>query len=119
MDRAYIAGPVAGRPDLNRPAFRAAAVALSLKGYEPVNPHDIPPWQHEGPCPPSYAVSDSGHSTACHLRTCMAAVCGCDVVVLLPGWMDSTGANYERALAEITGIPRLLYPWLTPLEGMG
>jgi Domain of unknown function (DUF4406) len=103
--RLYIAGPMAGLPDLNRPRFREAAAAVAASGVFAVNPHDIPPWEHPGPCPASYAISDSGHSAACHLRTCLAIVLSCDAVLLIEGWQNSRGAQIERAVARDVGIP--------------
>lgn len=103
--RIYIAGGMTGIPDLNRPAFAAAAKRLAAAGHVPVNPHDVAPHPHDGDCPPSYAVSDDGHSAACYLRTCFQALLGCDEVHLLAGWESSVGANREFMLAQWSGIP--------------
>jgi len=106
MTRIYIAGPITGRPDLNRAAFAAAATQLRKLGHDVVNPHDIPPRQHSGPCPASYAVNvEDGHSAACYLRPCMAALLTCDRVYMLLGWTDSEGACKEHELAGWAGIP--------------
>lgn len=102
--RIYIAGPVSGRPHLNQPAFAAAAAALRGAGHEPVNPHGIAPHAHDGNCPPSYAVN-AGHSAACYLRTCFAALLACDELYLLEGWPDSLGATREYTVARWAGIP--------------
>jgi hypothetical protein len=109
LTRVYLAGPMTGYPDLNRAGFQAAAAQLRAQGHEPVNPHDLPPRQHEGVCPDSYSVSDDGHSAACYLRPCLAALLGCEEVRLLPGWESSTGACRERAVAVWSGIPVTLF----------
>ena len=41
----YIAGPMTGRPDLNFPAFHAAATTLRDAGFDVVNPAEINPDQ--------------------------------------------------------------------------
>src|SRR6185436_4772866 len=93
----YIAGPMAGMPDLNRPAFRRAAEHLRNAGHAVVNPHDIAPHAHEGPCPRSYATNpDDGHAAACYLRTCLKAMLECRAVVMLPGWEASVGSREEH-----------------------
>lgn len=93
-----------GIADLNRPAFAAATEALRATGLNVVNPHDIAPHIHDGDCPPSYAVSDLGHSNACHLRTCLAILIACDELYLLPGWETSRGANIEHDVAVAVGL---------------
>lgn len=107
--RVYIAGPMTGIPDLNRDAFTAAAERLRAAGYDVVNPHDIPPHHHDGECPQSYATSDDGHSAACYLRTCFAALLACDHIHLLPGWNRSIGATRELDIACWVGIPVLAH----------
>jgi hypothetical protein len=52
----YIAGPMAGHYDLNRAAFARVADHLRDGGHSVVNPHDLAPHEHDGPCPPSYAI---------------------------------------------------------------
>jgi len=106
MTRIYIAGPITGRPDLNRAAFAAAATQLRKLGHDVVNPHDIDPHQHDGDCPASYAVAEpGGHGAACYLRPCFVALLGCDEVHMLHGWTASTGACRERQVAGWAGIP--------------
>lgn len=103
--RIYIGGGMTGLPDLNRPAFKAAAARIEAQGHEPVNPHDLDPRPHDGDCPDSYAVSDDGHSAACYLRPCFQALLGCDELHLLAGWESSVGANREFMVATWSGIP--------------
>ncbi len=39
--RIYLAGPMTGLPDLNRPAFDAAERRLTEQGHFVINPHDL------------------------------------------------------------------------------
>ena len=82
----YISGPMTGMPDLNFPAFHAAAKMLRDLGHEVVNPAELNPdhtmpW---GEC----------------MRKDIAALVTCDTIVLLPGWQQSRGATLEQHIAE-------------------
>lgn len=103
MTRIYLAGPMAGYPDLNRQAFRDTAWTLHLAGHQVVNPHNEMPDDHDGDCPRSYAVND-GHSAACYLRACLKVMLDCDEVHLLPGWESSVGARLELQVAAACGL---------------
>lgn len=86
----YISGPMTGLPDFNRVAFLAAEKALRDLGHEPVNPvyngvPDKAPW-HE------------------HMRADIKMLMDCDVIVMLPGWMDSKGAKLEQCIAHWLGM---------------
>lgn len=41
MKHLYISGPITGMPDLNFPAFHAAAAALRAAGYTVTNPAEL------------------------------------------------------------------------------
>ena len=43
VHRIYLSGPMSGWPDLNFPAFHAAAALLRGQGFEVVNPAEINP----------------------------------------------------------------------------
>jgi len=103
----YIAGPMAGIPDLNRPAFAAAARALTQAGLDPRNPHDITLADHPNrPCPNGYAPDSGGHSVRCWLKAAVALMLTCDEVFFLCGWPESTGARVEFNLAVDLGMSR-------------
>lgn len=82
----YISGPMSGLPDLNFPAFHAAAELLRGAGYDVVNPAELNP--------------DPGKTW----RECMSvdikALCDCDAVAVLPGWDKSRGAMLELDIAR-------------------
>jgi hypothetical protein len=90
MTRIYISGPMTGLPDLNFPAFHAAAARLRAAGYEVVNPAEINP--------------GSDMSWAQCMRADIKALCDCDTIALLPGWMDSSGAHLEMHIAHRLGM---------------
>jgi hypothetical protein len=102
----YLSGPMAGRPDLNEPAFRRAAKAISQhpNQLDVIVPHDIEAPSHEGDCPASYA-KNGPHSAACYLRADLAVMLVADAVVMMPGWEASVGARLELSVAAACGIP--------------
>lgn len=86
----YLSGPMTGIPDHNFPAFNRAAKELRKLGYKVVNPVEINPDQDM-----------SWHEC---LRADIKALCDCDILVLLPGWMDSAGAHLEMHIAHRIGM---------------
>lgn len=91
MKRLYIAGPMTGKPDLNYPAFHAAAAQFRALGFEVENPATNP----EPPC---------GTWTG-WMRMAVRQLAICDGVVLLPGWHNSRGGRAEFRLAHDLLIP--------------
>jgi hypothetical protein len=111
VTKVYIAGPMAGIEDGNRQAFKERAEWLRLAGYEPVNPWDIEPGDHEGPCiggTPSNG--GTGHQYGCNLRADIVKLMFCDAITFLPGWENSKGASTEHHVAQSIGIPELGNP---------
>ena len=81
----YIAGPMSGIKDYNRPAFHAAAAKLRAKGHEVVSPAEL--------------ITDANYTTwSAAMRVCIAAMMTCDRVMTLPGWSQSKGARIEIEL---------------------
>jgi len=68
--------------------FTAAADVLTKEGYVVLNP----------------ATHPSGLSYEAYMRIDMAMLKECDAICLLPGWLDSRGASFEKHLAEILGL---------------
>lgn len=79
-----------GLPDLNFPAFHAAAALLREQGHEVINPAEI--------------NADPTMGWAACMRSDIAALVTCDAVVLLPGWQASRGATLERHIALALGM---------------
>lgn len=113
MTRTYLAGPMTGRPDYNAAAFDAAARYARSQGWEPVNPHDTNP-AHPGECPPG--TRHRGHPNTCWYTAGIAALAGCDALLLLPGWETSAGARLERAEAERQGLALHEYTEVGPVR---
>lgn len=110
----YLCGPMAGRADLNEPAFRATQNAIAASGDVPLVPHDIKPhWHGAQPCAPVYGApgAESGHDGGCYLRADLAALLRlADAVYCLPGWSRSRGAQIEVLIARLLRIPIEYHP---------
>ncbi|MEE6280176.1 DUF4406 domain-containing protein [Georgenia sp. MJ170] len=86
----YIAGPMTGLPDFNRPAFHATAALLAVfGGWRAINP----------------ARQPDGLTWEEYVRRGLADVRRADAVYLLPGWRDSRGATREVVQAFRLGLP--------------
>lgn len=96
--RVYICGPITGKPDLNRPAFKQAEEHLERLGYQPVNPHEV--------CKNVVALHVGYHWElwqAC-MRADIRELVTCDLVAVLPDSDKSRGACLEIDLAINLGI---------------
>ncbi|MGL5181011.1 DUF4406 domain-containing protein [Herbaspirillum huttiense] len=85
MTRIYVAGPMSGLPELNFPAFHAAAAELRAQGFDVVNPAEINP--------------DPAAGWVACMRADIAQLVTCDEILLLPGWENSRGVTLERHIA--------------------
>lgn len=94
--RIYIAGPMTGLPDLNFPAFNAAADALRTQG-----------WHVENPA--AHGVID-GAQWEDYLAYDITRLGTCGAIYLLPGWEKSKGATLEAHIAKTLGLQVLLAP---------
>lgn len=99
MTRLYIAGPMSGRPDLNFPAFEAAAEKLRAAGFEVASPAEF--------------IPDQSTPWAECMRRDIPELLRCDAVALLPEWQLSRGALLEAHIADQLGMRRALVSvWL-------
>lgn len=89
-ERIYIAGPMTGLPEFNRPAFAAAAAHLRSLGLEAINPGELYTHTH---MPWSF-----------YMRAALRALLTCDSIFLLRGWTNSRGAKLEWQLANALGL---------------
>lgn len=89
--KVYLSGPMTGYPELNYPAFMAAAEHLrALEGVEEVyNPAE---WEklNETEFDLQMAFEDY----------CKYIIWDAEYVFVLPGWQDSPGATAEVSLAR-------------------
>lgn len=96
MTRLYLSGPMTGIPELNFPAFNAAAARLRASGYEVTNPAEM---DAADPAPLTWEQ---------YLRRDIRALLDCEAIALLPGWEKSRGAKLEKHVAEALGM-RAIY----------
>ncbi len=80
----YIAGPMTGLPEFNRPAFHNAATRILAQGNVALNPATLP----------------DGLSQFEYMDICLAMLRCADAIFLLNNWHLSAGARAEKALAE-------------------
>lgn len=90
MSRIYLAGPMTGLPDLNFPAFHAAAARMRAQGLDVVNPAEI--------------NADPTTGWVECMRADIAELVKCDGIALLPGWSASRGATLEHHIASALGM---------------
>lgn len=88
IKRIYIAGPMTGLQDFNYPVFNAEAVRFRALGFEVENP----------------AENSEQDSWEAYMRQALCQMLTCDTIALLPGWIDSRGANLERNVAQKVGL---------------
>ncbi len=87
----YIAGPMSGLRDCNRPEFNRVADILTKNGDVVLNP----------------AILPDGLSQADYMAVCIAMLQRCDAILMLNGWQGSEGAKAEHALAKKLGLKLL------------
>jgi hypothetical protein len=93
----YIAGPMTGHPDMNYPAFHAAAAELRALGHVVINPAENP--EPAGATPRQKWLG--------YMRISIAQMTTVDAVCMLPGWEKSSGALKEHTIAGWLMIPIL------------
>lgn len=87
--RVYVAGPMTGYEDLNRPAHAGESERLAALGHDPVSPAG---W------------IDQTQDRARCLQQAFALLVGCDAISVLPGWEASSGTRAEVAMARAIGL---------------
>jgi hypothetical protein len=88
--RIYLAGPMSGIEDFNRPAFHREAARLRSIGHRVDNPAEN--------------VGAPGAEWSDYMRIGIRQLIKCDTIALLPGWETSRGAQIEHRLALDLGI---------------
>ena len=95
----YIAGPMTGMPDYNRPAFHRAAAGLRAKGHTVLDPALLP-----------MDLDDKAY-----LPICTAMIDAADAIYMLDGYKDSPGARAEKCYAVRQG-KKLRYELSDPAQ---
>lgn len=83
----YIAGPMSGLPEFNRPLFNVVDAELTEEGHGVLNPATLP----------------DGLSQGQYMQICLPMVAVADELVMLPGWEQSEGTYIEFLLAKKSG----------------
>lgn len=97
--RIYVAGPMTGLPEFNRPTFFNAETMLHRHGFEVVNPARREPVD--------------GKLWEDYMRDGLTDLLTCTGVALLHGWRGSKGARLEVRVATALHIPaRMLDQWI-------
>lgn len=94
----YIAGPVTGIEDCNRPLFDQAESWLLEQGAVALNPTLLP---------------EGLRSHQSYMNICIPMLREAEAVLMLPGWHKSTGAKMEYEEARRLGMP--IYSF-TPMQ---
>ncbi|BBM66336.1 hypothetical protein VA249_29820 [Vibrio alfacsensis] len=87
MVKVYIAGPMTGLPEVNKPAFFAKEAELKQEGKTVLNP----------------AILPDGMSWEEYMHICIPMVQVADEIYMLRGWESSRGAVWEHQEAMATG----------------
>lgn len=101
---AYLCGPITGLPNNNKGAFRTARRNVEDMGYNTIMPHDL-----------FLGIDTSHYQHADYMRRCIRALMQADIIVLLPGWEMSRGAQLEIQIGSLIGIPKVVQHQLNPL----
>ncbi len=107
----YIAGPMAGRPQGNLPAFHAATADLRERGHTVLSPVEM----DHGLDDVGTAAADITHPRRGEfLAADLAILVGGEpeAIVFLPGWEGSAGCRLEARVASAIGVTQLTYPGL-------
>ncbi|WP_417536317.1 DUF4406 domain-containing protein [Methylophaga sp.] len=88
MKTIYLAGPMTGLPDFNKPAFNAKAKELEHQGYIVLNP----------------AVLPDGMKWEEYMYICIPMLSVADEIYMLKGWENSKGATIEHKEAWTQGM---------------
>lgn len=109
--RCYVAGPMTNLPKFNFDTFDEVTAVLRDGGWTVDNPHEhdkeVYPTIDDAEATKTGDVvalgAEIGFTLAGALSWDLARIIEGDAIVMLPGWEKSTGARYERVVAEATG----------------
>lgn len=93
--KVYISGPITGKPNGNKYAFKKVQPYIKYLGYEYVCPHDI--------CAHLPIKSEWIE----YMQICLRELPHCQGIYMLKGWIWSRGARIEWLIAKLLGIKRI------------
>ncbi len=89
----YLAGPMSGIKDYNKPAFKRITKALRRQGFNILSPVET-----DNKVPKDSKWAD-------YLRKDLLLLAKCEGIILMPGWEDSRGARLEQSIVFALGLP--------------
>jgi hypothetical protein len=101
----YLSGKYSGDIDANIEEARKIAIELWERGYTCLTPH-LNTYHFEVDCKCVYED---------YIRGDLELIVGCDAMVMLPVWEQSSGAKIEKEFAKSIGVPVYYYPQLPQL----
>ncbi len=99
----YVAGPMRGVEESNKPLFDSVSAIITMWGAYVYNPASYPLAE----APKDYIPRD--------LKSLYSMCPGRDVVVFLPGYLESVGARAEMGVAHWVGLDICLWPGTPPV----
>jgi len=108
MMTVYLAGPMRSYPQLNYEAFASAQKRLAHMGYNVLNPHTldrVAGFDSTKDCVIDHNGTPEGFDIKACIRRDVEAILRSDMIIMLDGWEDSTGAKAEHAIAEWLNLP--------------
>lgn len=92
--RYYLAGPMSGHENFNRPRFNEIAAILRDQDFSVWNPAEL---------------EVEGDDYNQYMREGLSRLVECHALILIPGWETSKGTKIEIMLARILHMPIYLY----------
>lgn len=112
----YLSAPMSGIPDDNRPAIRAAAMALTAQGHQVISPAELD--DDRGHAEETVAGSPKWVELVSEdIKIVVDPTI--EAIVVLPGWEQSRGATLEVFVGGELGKKILRYPDLLPARHPG
>jgi len=102
--RIYVAGPMRGYVNWNFAAFDRAVDMLERQGHTAISPAALDRVLGRRP-DDSREATDPYFMRHCLALDTLVITQECDALAVLPGWMDSLGAQAEVALALAIKLP--------------
>lgn len=100
---AYLSGPISRTADGNKEGFAFAQRFLEKHDFEVLNPHEICQELHR-----SQFESDKEFWNAC-MRACIKSMMDAEVIVMLPGFTSSDGAQMELDMAQRLNFKKIFF----------